>query len=302
MLFANGTCLAYTTPPLYLFQLPLGRVSQFAETSSGIILAPSLEGHVVYLCTETGTVVGQFGAFAGATGVAVDNLGNIYVADQTSNRIDKYGPGLNPINSWGSAGAGPGQMSAPTNLALSPDFSRLYVAELLNSRVSVFKTDGTFLFSFGVPGMASGQFNYPFSIVTDPTTGDLFITNELNNRVDRWSGSGTYISSFGSAGSGPGQFSYPVGIGIEMSTGDLFVTDQLNNRVEKLTQGGAEIYDWGTYGPGNGQFYNPWSVFVTQAGYIWVGDTYNYRVQVFDPSYATPAKTLTWGALKASYR
>ena len=37
----------------------------------------------------------------------------------------------------------------------------------------------------------------------------------------------------------------------------------------------------GSFGPAADEFYNPWSVFITRAGNIWIGATYN------DPSRPT---------------
>src|SRR3989337_2007894 len=38
---------------------------------------------------------------------------------------------------------------------------------------------------------------------------------------------------------------------------------------------------WGTFGTGNGQFDNPYDVAVDSAGYVYVADTYNHRIQKF---------------------
>ena len=46
----------------------------------------------------------------------------------------------------------------------------------------------------------------------------------------------------------------------------------------------AYLTQWGSYGTANGQFNNPAGVAVNSTGYVYVADSDNSRVQVFDPS------------------
>ena len=58
---------------------------------------------------------------------------------------------------------------------------------------------------------------------------------------------------------------------------------------------------WGGYGGSPGQFCRPMGIGVAADGKIYVGDTWNNRVQIFG-SLPTPARTRSWGHLKAAYR
>jgi hypothetical protein len=91
-----------------------------------------------------------------------------------------------------------------------------------------------------------------------------------------------------------------VGLGLDAAE-DLYVTDQLNNRVQKFRRDGTFLTEWGTYGPGEGQFYNPWCVLPIAPMRVWVGDTYNYRIGIFE-TLATPVTGESWGQVKARYR
>jgi hypothetical protein len=101
-------------------------------------------------------------------------------------------------------------------------------------------------------------------------------------------------------GSGPGQFNNVVGLGLD-AMGDFYVTDQLNNRVQKLHHDGSFVTMWGSFGSGDGQFYNPWCVLPVSPTRVWVGDTYNYRIDIFEVL-ATPTVPQSWGTVKARYR
>jgi len=66
------------------------------------------------------------------------------------------------LRKFGSEGAGAGQLSFPTGIAIDGD--RVYVAEHGNNRVSVFSTEGRFLKSFGQKGREKSQFKSPHTI------------------------------------------------------------------------------------------------------------------------------------------
>ena len=50
---------------------------------------------------------------------------------------------------------------------------------------------------------------------------------------------------------------------------------------------------WGTQGTGDGQFQNPYGIEVDSSGYVYVADSYNYRIQKFSPVSSASQKTTT---------
>jgi hypothetical protein len=60
---------------------------------------------------------------------------------------------------------------------------------------------------------------------------------------------------------------------------------------------------WGVYGVGDGQFHSPGdaaSLYTYLGRLVWVADTGNHRVQLFDfPCVVAPS---SWTAIKARYR
>jgi DNA-binding beta-propeller fold protein YncE len=82
---------------------------------------------------------------------------------------------------------------------------------------------------------------------------------------------------------------HPIGLAVAPS-GDLYVTDQ-SDRVTRITRGGSVVTRWGGHGFAPGQFWftpsdpnqNVYgSIAVGPDGKVYVSDTYNRRVQVFD--------------------
>ncbi len=135
-------------------------------------------------------------------GVSVDNSGNLYIADQGSDRIRKITP----------AGV-----------------------------ISTFAGAGTIGFSGDGGAATSAQLNAPYSVVLDGA-GALYISDTNNNRIRRVdavtgnistvAGGGTVLGDNGPALSA--QFNYPAGMAFDCA-GNLYVSDFGNNRVRKVT-------------------------------------------------------------------
>ena len=81
----------------------------------------------------------------------------------------------------------------------------------------------------------------------------------------------------------------------------MHVADTDNHRIQLFTSSGTYLTQWGAQGSGNGQFMYPRGVAVDGSGHAYVADRDNYRIQVFG-SLPVPAKSTTWGRIKALYR
>lgn len=95
----------------------------------------------------------------------------------------------------------------------------------------------------------------------------------------------TYIVSFGGSGIGNGQFDV-VGQ-LTQYSGYIYAVDRNNRRVQKfISTTNPPAYDskWGSLGVGDGNFDNPYGIGINSLGRVYVTDTNNSRVQVFDSS------------------
>jgi DNA-binding beta-propeller fold protein YncE len=77
------------------------------------------------------------GWFRVATGLGVDAVGDVYVADFYNDRVQQFGPDGAFVAAWGGHGTGPGEFDRPTAVAVGPK-ARLYVVDFGNNRVQVF--------------------------------------------------------------------------------------------------------------------------------------------------------------------
>ncbi len=187
--------------------------------------------------------IGQAGKgpfeFDGVAGVAVNNKGELFVADFSNQRIQHLRANGEFIEQWGTTkkvGIKAGEMNYPTDVAIAADGS-LYVADGYNDRIQVFSSEGEFLHKWGGPfalnisGSGPGWFATVSSVAIGPQ-GNVFATDFYNNRVQKFAPDGTFLSAFGEKGTGSGQFDRPVAVAVAKD-GTVFVTDLGNNRVQK---------------------------------------------------------------------
>jgi len=96
----------------------------------------------------------------------------------------------------------------------------------------------------------------------------------------------TPSKTFGEPGAAAGQLNHPRALTFGPD-GKLYVADSLNGRIEVLDAQGQFVRQIGSTSAGDqggadGTFREPWGIAVAQDGTIFVTDTWNHRVEVFD--------------------
>jgi DNA-binding beta-propeller fold protein YncE len=190
--------------------------------------------------------------------IAVDPGGDIFVADQPNQRIQKYdykGKFLmsigKPLSANGDHTAD-GQLYYPNAIAIDSSGSFLYVADTNNSRVQVFSTtDGAFIRKFATEGSGDGQLNNPTGIALDPQD-NVYVADSRNHRVVKFDSQGHFIKNWGSEGFGDGNFAVPTGVAVDKNTGHVFVTDEYIGRFQEFTSDGGFLNEYGLEETGTG--------------------------------------------------
>ncbi len=157
------------------------------------------------------------------------------------------------VKTIGSAGSAPGEFVSPHGIAIAPDGS-IYIADSGNHRVVKFGADGQLDLHFGT---WSGE----------PPNSD-FLNPDWNPP------GGTFYEP------------WDVAVGPD---GMVYVADLWNSRIQKFDANGKFVTTWGGFGNSGqravgaeGRFYGPRGVAVGADGRVYVADTGNKRVQVFD--------------------
>ncbi|MBI2953768.1 MAG: DUF11 domain-containing protein [Chloroflexi bacterium] len=225
--------------------------------------------------------------------------GDVYVADYSNSRIQKFDTDGTFITKWGSYGSGNGQFSWPFRVAVD-DNHNVYVVDDGNNRLQKFDATGSFITKWGSQGSSDGQFNWPLGAAVDGD-GNVYVVDAGNNRVQKFGPTGSFITKWGSQGNGDGQFNWPHGAALD-GDGNVYIADFGNHRVQKFSSTGTFLGKWGSYGSADGQFSGPYGVGADGTGSIYVADYYNNRVQKFDSSGSFLAKWGGYGSADGQFR
>jgi DNA-binding beta-propeller fold protein YncE len=121
--------------------------------------------------------------------------------------------------------------------------------------------------------------------------GTFYVGDTRNHRILHLDAEGRVLQEWGSFADGvsvpadPGKFNEPWGVAVGPD-GSVYVTDTWNHRVQKFSSTGKFITTWGTFGQTGvdavDSFYGPRGIAVDSQGRVYIADTGNKRIVVFD--------------------
>ncbi len=147
---------------------------------------------------------------------------------------------------------------------------------------------GDYLYTIGetnVPGSDNAHLYIPRGIAVN-ATGHVYVADSGNNRLQVFDKAGLYQYTIGTGyGSGNYQFTGPHSVAVN-ATGHVYVADSWNHRVLVYDKAGIYMYTIGTTGVivpiDNWHFNSLYGVAVNSTGHLFVADSGNDRVQVYD--------------------
>jgi sugar lactone lactonase YvrE len=196
-------------------------------------------------------------------GIAVDNAGNLFIADYNNDRIRMVTPAgvISTIAGSGFPGysgdGGPATRAAifePAGVAID-SAGNLVIADNANSRVRrvapggiISTVAGNGVSHFAGDGSAAVRslLSSPFSLAPD-SAGNLFIADTGNNRIRKITRDGiisTVAGSGNTAISGEtglataSSLDFPIGMAVD-TAGNLLIADSIHYRIRKVSPGGA---------------------------------------------------------------
>ena len=297
---------------LYIADTGTNRVRQVAP--SGVISTAAgsgvaLPGGEATVATATSLMTPM--------GVAVDQFGNLIIAETGAHRIRQVSADgrIRTIVGTGVAGEGPEllpatqtQLRAPRGVCLDR-LGNLYVVDTLNHRVLLAPPAGvvTTAAGNGVPGAGGdggparfAQLNQPSACALD-SAGDLYIADTYNHRIRKVDTTGiiSTVAGVGVAGSGGDEgpatsasLNAPRGVAAD-DNGNIYISDTGNNVLRQVAPAGVIHPIGGTGAEGfagaggpalSALLDTPGSILLDGAGDLYCADTNNNRVRRLVPT------------------
>ena len=201
--------------------------------------------------------VGSAARFSALFGIAVDNVGNVYVSDSNSHTIRKITPDATVTTLAGTAGefgsadgiGGAARFFDPYGVAVD-GAGNVYVADERNSTIRKITPGGTVTTLAGsamqygsVDGIGSAaRFRFPFGVAVD-SAANVYVADSSNHTIRKITPGGTVTTLAGSAGQrgsadGTGsaaRFDFPEEIAVD-SAFNVYVGDGQSSTIRKITQ------------------------------------------------------------------
>jgi sugar lactone lactonase YvrE len=256
--------------------------------------------------------------------IAVDELGNLFIADQANNRIRRVdaktgiittvaGDGFKDKDGFGrfTGDGGPAtraSLNIPLNVAVD-GMGNLFIADFGNGRIRrvdartgiITTVAGNGTTQFGGDGGPATRASLSAIDVAVDGSGNLFIADSFNQRIRRVEGSVGTISTVAGDGTtgnfnGDGELatsaalSFPRGLALD-GTDDLFFADSSNARVRRIdantgiittVAGNGDFRFSGDGGPATSAGLDPASVAVDKNNNIYIADAFNARIRKVD--------------------
>ncbi|HEY6247711.1 MAG TPA: NHL repeat-containing protein [Pyrinomonadaceae bacterium] len=271
------------------------------------------EGALLTVAGEKeGFADGIHASFNTPSGLALDDQGNLYVADTGNNRIRKVTTEgvVSTLAGNGSAGYADGPASSaefngPIGLAVDSQNS-IYVADTYNDRIRKITADGFVTTVAGSEGLgyrdgpaSSSQFDTPCGIVIK-ADGTLIVADTGNGRLRQISPSGdvTTLGVIFNADPNRNWLRSPIGLALTHD-GFLYVTEHDRGTIIQIDPDGRAVVLAGNqqgysegFGP-DARFNHPSGIAIDNRGDLVVADSANYLLRRINHSDGLPPLNAT---------
>jgi len=220
------------------------------------------------------------------------------------------------VKAWGTFGSANGQFKSPSDLALDSS-GHLIVVDIGNNRIQMFSGNGAFVKTWNTDGAGTAQFVSIMGVATDTSTNDIYLAvagAPIPEEPGQWIPGSLHkfrIASpcpssttevipgicfiarweYGLHNSPPQTREKLAGVAVNSTTHEVYVSDYEDfqhppshpdvYRIIKKTGNGGYLGEWGSTGSGDGQFSFPSALAVDPSGRVYVADTGNNRIQMF---------------------
>lgn len=246
---------------------------------------------------------GELAKFYGPNGVAVDQDGNLYIADEGNHRIRKVTPAGEVTTFAGSGVMGyadgkgnEAQFHSPSGITIDTD-GNLYIADQGNNCIRKI-TPGKIVTTLAGNGEAdykdgagdNARFYRPTGVAAD-VDGNIYVADLFNHRIRKITAAGvvstvagTGVMGYANGSADEAKFRYPAGLALD-AQGNIYVADSENQCIRKIDKNGTvSTLAGSSEGFGDGAlgvalFRYPREIEIDAQGNMYIADAGNNRIR-----------------------
>ncbi len=243
---------------IFAFDANSGATRTGTLTIAGQMLTVTQAGSAYVATTNTTTLQSTspiYGPGASA-GVAVDGVGNVYIADSAHNTIKKWSAASNTVTTLVSSG-----LSAPNCVAVD-GVGNVYIADTGHSAIKEWIAASNIVIT-----LVSSGLNRPYGVAVDDV-GNVYIADRGNSAIKECIAASNIVTTLVSSG-----LSSPSSVAVD-GTGNVYIADTGNNAIKEWMVFNKAIVTLVSSG-----LHNPYGVAVDGSGSVFIADTYSYAIK-----------------------
>jgi len=208
-------------------------------------------------------------------GIATDRDGNVYVSDSSLRTVFVYDSKGKFLHYLKKPRDNESYFDAPLGIAIDPATEHIYVCDTPRHMVIILDKKGHVLATLGKRGggSAAGEFKYPTQVAA--RAGEIFVLDVGNSRVQILDQRGQFKREVRLA-----NVDNRAGLAVD-GAGRVYVTDPEIEHLQAFDHDGHFLYSFGQPGASAGQFNWISGAWVDSGGCLYVVDSENKRVQLF---------------------
>ena len=187
----------------------------------------------------------------GPSGVALDTVGNVYIADSSHNAIKEWVVASNTVITLVRSG-----LRSPGAVAVD-GAGNVYIADTYNNAIKEWVVAHN-----TVTTLVSSGLSYPWDVALDALR-NVYIADDGNHAIEKWTAASNTVTTL--IGSGLGQ---PLGVALD-SAGNFYIADFASGTIQKWVVASQTLT---TLVSG---LYQPYKVAVDGAGNVYIAETGN---------------------------